>query len=92
MIGETEVTIAGFKFEKIDGKRTIQSVFLLDIERGNCMEVNVSSDADIDKEKLAKELLDYYRKDAVVFIDIENDLNRTKRNSVNVRFVGIKDN
>jgi len=91
MIGKTNVIIDGFKFEKIDGKRTIQSVFLLDIERGNCVEVPVSSDTDLDKEKLAKKLLDYFRKDAVVFIDIQNIPDKTYNNSVDVRFVGIKD-
>ena len=92
MIGETEVTIAGFKFEKIDGKRILQSVFLLDIENCDCVEVSVASDVDIDKEKLAKELLNYFRKDVVVFIDIKNDHNRPNSNYVNVRFIGIKNN
>ena len=92
MIGETEVTIAGFKFEKIDGKRIIQSVFLLDIEKGNCMEVPVADDPDIDKEVLAKELPNYFRKDVVAFIDIENGTNRPNSNYVNVRFIGIKNN
>jgi hypothetical protein len=90
MIGEIKVTIAGFKFEKIDGKRIIQSVFLLDIEEGNCIEVPVSSDANIDKEKLAKELMDYFRKDVVVVIDVDNDPDRPDTNFVIIRFVGIK--
>lgn len=92
MIGETEVTIDGFKFEKIDGKRIIQSVFLLDIEGGNCMEVPVADDPDIDKEKLAKKLLEYYRKEVVAYIDIKNDINSPNSNYGVLRFVGIKNN
>lgn len=90
MIGESEVTIAGFKFEKIDGKRIIQSVYLLDALNGDCIEVSISDDIDLDKEKLAKELLSYFRKDAVVSIDIQNDLSRPNSNYVNVSFVGVK--
>jgi len=90
MIGESNVTIGGFKSEKIDGEKILQSVFLLDIENCNCIEVPVTSDTDIDKEKLAKELLDNYRKEVVVFIDIENDFNRPNGNYVNVKFIGIK--
>ncbi len=92
MIFETEVIIGGFKFEKIEGKRIMQSVFLLDIENYSCMEVPVASDTDISKEKLAKELLDYYRKEVVAFIDIKNDFNRPNSNYVDVRFIGIKNN
>jgi len=91
MIGKTNVTIAGFKFEKVDGRRTIQSVFILDSKEGSCMEVPVLDDINIDKEKLAKELLEYYRKDVVAIIDIENDFNRPYSNYVNVKFLGIKE-
>ena len=90
MICEGKVTIGGFTSEKIDGKKILQSVFIMDIEKSECMEVTVADD--IDKEKLAKELLDYYRKDAVVFIDVQNDLSRPNSNYVNVRFIGIKNN
>lgn len=88
MICEGNVTISGFKFEKIEGKRILQSVFLLDIENSECMEVTVADD--IDKEKLVKELLECYRKEVVVSVDVENDHNRPNTNYVNVRFVGIK--
>jgi len=93
MLGETgKIIISGLTFEKIDGKRIIQSVFLLDIEDGSCIEVPVASDVDTDKKKLAKELLNYFRKDAVVLIDIQNDLSRLNSNYVNLRFMGIKNN
>ena len=90
MICKGNVTIGGFKFEKIDGKKTLQSVFILDIEKSECMEVPIADDNDIDKEKLEKELLDNYRKEVVAFIDIENDFKRPKSNYVNVRFIGLK--
>lgn len=89
---ETEIIIAGFKFEKIDGRRTIKSVFMLDVKDGDCMEVPVLNDADIDKEKLAKELLEYYRKEVVAIIDIKNDIYRPNSNYVDLGFVGIKNN
>ena len=54
------------------------------------MEVPVASDNDINKEKLAKELLNYYRKDVAALIDIENDSNKLYSNYVDIRFVGIK--
>ena len=88
MICEGKVIIGGFKSEKIDSKKILQSVFILDIEKSECMEVTVADD--IDKEKLAKELLECYRKEVVVSIDIENDPNRTNTNYVIVRFVGVK--
>lgn len=90
MIGETNVTIAGFKFEKIDGKRIMQSVFILDIENNSCMKVPVASDIGIDKEKLSKELVDYYRKEVTVFVDIKNRRDKPYSNYVDVKFVGIK--
>ena len=90
MIGEAKVNIAGFSFEKIDGKRIIKSIYLSDIENGSYTEIYVPSDTNTDKEKLAKELLNYFREDAVVLLDIQNDLSRPNSNYVNVRFVGIK--
>ena len=57
MICEGTVTIGGFISEKIDGKKILQSVFILDIEKSECMEVPIADDGNIDKEKLAKELL-----------------------------------
>ncbi len=92
MLSETEVTIAGFKFEKIDGKRIIQSVFLLDTERGNCIEIPVLNDENIDKVKLTKELLEYYRKEVVAIIDVRNSINKSNKNYVDLGFVGIKSN
>jgi len=92
MIGETEIIIGGFKFEKVDGIRTIQSVFILDVKEDSCMEVPVADDSDIDKEKLSKELLDYYRKEVVAFVDIQNINNKPYSNYVDVRFIGIKNN
>lgn len=92
MIGETEVTIAGFKFEIVDGRRTVQSIFILDAKDGSSMEVFILNDADIDKEKLGKELIEYYRKEVVMVIDIKNDINKSNSNYVDVRFIGIKNN
>ena len=54
------------------------------------MEVPVSGDADIDKEKLTIELLNNFRKDAVVFIDIKNDPKGQYSTSADVRFIGVK--
>lgn len=92
MIFETEIIIGGFKFEKVDGIRTIQSVFILDIQDSSCMEVPILNDAEIDKEKLAKELLEYYRKEVVAIIDIQNIADKPYSNYVDLRFVGIKNN
>ncbi len=92
MISEAEVTIGGFKFVKVDGKRTLQSVFILDAKEGSCTEVPIVYDINIDKEKLAEELLDYYRKEVVAFIDIQNDPDRPNSSYVNLGFVGIKNN
>ena len=82
--------IAGFKFEKIDEKRIIQSVYLLDIESGDCMEFHISNDIDIDKEKLAKELVNCFRKEVFVIIDIENDLNNFLSGKFYIYFVGVE--
>lgn len=90
MICEIEVTIAGFKFEKIDGGKNLQSVFIIDIEKSNCFEASIADNTDIDKEKLAKELINFYRKEVVACIDIVNDPDRPDSNFVIVRFVGIK--
>ncbi|MCL5772383.1 MAG: hypothetical protein M1479_08945 [Actinobacteria bacterium] len=90
MIGETDIIIDGFNCEMVDGKRIAQSVFLLDTEKSNCMEVPVLDDNDIDKEKLVKELQENYRKEVVVFIEIKNDYKRPNTNYVIVKFIGIK--
>ncbi len=92
MISETNVIIDGFNCEMVVGKRIAQSVFLLDIEKSNCMEVPVLDNNDIDKEKLVKELQENYRKEVAVFIDIKNDYKRPNTNYVIVRFVGVKSN
>ncbi len=91
MICEAGVTIGGFKFKKVDGIRVIQSVFIQDAKKGSCEEIPVSDNNDIDKEKLAKELHKYFRKDVVIIIDIENIPDRLNSNYVDVRFVGVKD-
>ena len=90
MIGEAKVNIAGFKFEKIDEKRIIQSVYLLDIESGDCLPVSISNDINIDKEKLAKELVNCFRKDVVAIIDVKNDYKNWLSGKVYINFVGIK--
>jgi hypothetical protein len=90
MICEGKVNIGGFNSERIDGKKIIKSVYLSDIENGNHVEAFVPDDLDLDNEKLAKDLMDYYRMDAVVFVDIQNDPRRPNTNYVNVSFVGIK--
>jgi len=90
MLGETEIIIGGFYFEKVEGIRTLKSVFILDTKDYSCMEVPVLDDPDVDKEKLAKELPDYYRKEVVAIIDIRNDINRPNSNYVDLGFVGIK--
>lgn len=92
MIGEGKVNIGGFKFEKVDGRRNIQSVFIQDVKEGSCAEVPIVDDINIDKEKLAEELLDYYRKEVVVCIDIKNDPDRPNSNYVDLGFVGINKN
>jgi hypothetical protein len=88
MICEGKVNIDGLNFEKIDGKKILKSIFILDIENNKCIEVPILDD--IDKEKLAKELLDCYRKEVVACIDIKNDHNRPNTNYVIVKFIEIK--
>ncbi len=90
MISEGKVTIGGFKFEKVDGRKTLHSVFIQDAKEGSCAEVPIVDDINIDKEKLAEELLDYYRKEVVVFIDIQNDPDKPNSNYVDLGFVGIQ--
>ena len=90
MIGEAKVTIVGFKFKKVGGTRTLKSVFIQDDKKGDCMEVSIKNEANIDKEKLANELLEYFRDEVVVFIDIQNDPDKSNSNYVDLRFVGIK--
>ena len=89
MICEGSVTIGGFTSEKIDGKKILQSVFILDIEKSNYMEVTVADN--IDKEKLSKELLNYYRKEVIAYINITNCKDKPDSNYVVIRFVGIKE-
>jgi hypothetical protein len=90
MIFEAKVTIAGFKFEKIDNIRIIQSVYLADIENGDYLPVPVSNNIDVDKKKLAKELVNCFRKDVFVILDMQNDLNNFLSGKVYIYFVGIK--
>ena len=93
MIFETgKVVIAGFTFEKIDEIRTIRSVFIIDANDGNCIEVPIVNDDGISKEKLEKELMEYYRKEVVAIIDIKNDINRPNSRYVDLGFVGVKSN
>ena len=89
---DNKFIIAGFKFEKIDEKRIIKSVYLLDIESVDCMEFHISNDIDVDKEKLTKELVNYFRKEVFVILDMQNDLNSFLSGKVYIYFVGIKDN
>jgi len=92
MIFETgEIIIDGFTFEKIEEKRVIQSVFILDVEDGSCVETPVLNDECIDKEKLAIKLMECFRKEVVAIIDIENDFTRTDSCYYNLWFVRIKD-
>lgn len=90
MIIEVKVIIDGFKFDKIDNKRVIQSVYLLDIEKSDCLEFYVSNDIDIDKEELAKKLAKYFRKDVDVLLDMQNDFKNMFSDRVYITFVGIK--
>jgi len=90
MLGKTEIIINGFYFEKVDGIRTLKSVFVLDTDNNKSIEIPVLNDANIDKEKLAKELLENYRKKVVAIIDITNDIKRQNSNYVDLGFVGIK--
>jgi len=91
MIFETEkIIIGGLTFEKVNEIRTLKSVFVLVAKDGSCMEVPVLDDENIDKEKLAKELLNYYRKEVVALIDMQNDINRPNSNYVKLWFVGVK--
>jgi len=90
MLFETEIIINGFYFEKIEGIKTLKSVFILDTENNKCIEIPVLNDANINKEKLAKELLEYYRKEVAVIIDIRNGINRPNSNYVDLGFVGIR--
>ena len=93
MLGETgKIIISGLTFEKVDGRRTIQSVFIQDAKDGDCIEVPISEDHEIDKEKLTKKLLEYYRKEVVAIIDLRNDMNRPNSNFIDLGFMGIKEN
>ena len=62
MIGEMEFIISGINFKKIDGKRILHSIFVLDIENSESGQMLISDDYDIDKGRLSKELLGCYRK------------------------------
>jgi len=90
MLFETEIIINGLNFEKVEGIRTLKSVFILDTENNTCVEIPVLNDANIDKEKLAKELLEHYRKKVMAIIDIKNSVIRPNSNFVDLGFVGIK--
>ena len=91
MLGKTgKVIISGLTFTKVNGKRTVQSVFIQDSKDGDCIEVPVLDDKSIDKEILEKELIEYYRKEVIVIVDMKNDINRPNSNYVDLGFVGIK--
>ena len=90
MLSETEIIINGFYFEKVEGIRTLKSVFVLDTDNNKSIEIPVLNDANIDREKLAKELLEHYRKKVMAIIDIRNDIHRPNSNYVDLGFVGIK--
>ena len=44
------------------------------------------------KEKVGNELLDYYRKEVIIFIDIENRSDKQNSGYINLRFIEIKNN
>mgnify|MGYP001140783073 CR=1 FL=1 len=90
MLFETEIIINGFYFEKVDGIRALKSVFILDTDNNTCIEVPVLNDENINREKLAKELQENYRKKVMAIIDIKNDIKRPNSNYVDLGFVGIK--
>ncbi len=50
----------------------------------------ISEYYEINKEKLTKELLEYYRKEVNVILDLRNDINRPESRYTELRFVGIK--
>lgn len=91
MIGEAEkITIAGLTFEKAYGARIIKSVIILNAKDGDCIEVPISKDFEIDKEKLTEEILEYYRKEVIAIIDIKFDVQRSNSRKIDLGFVGIK--
>lgn len=53
--------------------------------------VSISNDIDVSKEKLAKKLVNCFRKDVVAIIDVQNDLKNTLSGKVYIYFIGIKD-
>lgn len=90
MIGISTVTIGGITFENTDGERILKSVFLMDVNKSECAEYLVSDDENIDKDKLAEDLLKYYRKEVTVFIDITSRDYKPYSNLVDIKLVGIK--
>jgi len=89
MLYEAEIIIGGFSFEKVKGVRTLKSVFVLSIDNKTSIEVPVLDDESIDKGKLAKELIEYYRKKVKAIIDIKNAGIMKNRNFVDLGFVGV---
>lgn len=92
MLCEGEVIINGLSFEKVEGIRTLKSVFILDTDNKKCIELPVLNDENIDRWKLAKELLEHYRKKVIAIIDIRNDIHRPNSNYVDLGFVGVRKN
>jgi len=88
--GTTEAILAGIKYEIIDGKRVLYSVFLTDVENGTCVEHLIAEDRGIDKEKLAIELIENYRKEITGIIDVKDDYRRPEGYYYITKFVGIK--
>ena len=90
MIFGGKVGIAGFKFERIDGKRILQTVYLLNTSNGSCMPASISDDFNINKEELAKELANLFCTEVDVVLDIQNDYESKYAGSVIVNFVRVK--
>jgi hypothetical protein len=90
MIIESKVTIAGFKFGNIEGKRILQFIYMLDTSNGKCIPVTISDENNIDKGKLVKELVKLFRKKVNAIFDIQDDLNSKLPGNVIVNFVGFK--
>ena len=81
------VIVAGFRFENIEGKKELASVFLLEKEK-SCREYLIADG--VDKDKTFKELIQNYRKEIKPIIDLKEDYRRPDSNYVIVKFVGIK--
>lgn len=86
MIFEANIILAGFTSKKVEDRRIISSVFLLDIVKNKQLVIPVSDNFSKDSIELSQ----YYRKNIDALIDIQSDYKKKKRSYVNVRFIGIK--